>query len=134
MRKRNIALARAYLAFYILFVFMAAIPPLLVFKFSGAFSIVLIVFAVLLLAGVIASNVFYDIKKDNLFYLTGIISYGLFDVFVVFGLILEIVYAINNEPATYAFIVAILSIVAMGLISLFVGFGMYRLKHPVEEI
>ena len=88
----------------------------------------------LLLAGVIASNVFYDIKKDNLFYLTGIISYGLFDVFVVFGLILEIVYAINNEPATYAFIVAILSIVAMGLISLFVGFGMYRLKHPVEEI
>ena len=133
MRKRNIAMARAYLAFYILFVFAAFVPAFLLMKFSGVLTVVMVVLAFLMLGGVIASNVFYDKNQEKAFYLSAIISYLAFDVYVLFGFILEIVYTGMGEPATYAWIISILSLLILGVINLFVALGMYRLKHPIEE-
>ncbi len=134
MRKRNISLARAYLAFYILFVFSAAIPVLLTFRFSITLSIVVLVVEFLCLAGVIVSNVFYDKKIEKVFYITGIASFGLFDLLILYGFVLELVYTIQGKPATYAWIISIASILIYALISFFVGFGMYRTKHPIEKV
>lgn len=133
MRKRHIAMARAYLAFYILFVFAAPIPAFLLTKFSNALTVVFIVIPCLMLGGVIASNVFYDKHMDKAFYLSGMISYLSFDILVLAGLIIEIIYTLNGEPAVYAWVISILSLLILGVIDLFVALGMYRLKHPLEE-
>ena len=134
MKKRNISLARSYLAFYIIFAFTAAIGPLLTIKFSPAFSIVLIVLDCLCLGGVIASNVFYDKNMNDAYYLSTYISFGVFDVLFLYGFILEIVFSAKGESAPYAWMINIISLLALAAINVFVIFGINKLKHPREEI
>ena len=134
MKKKNISLARAYLAFYIIFIFTAAIPVLLSFKIAPALSIVFIVLEALCLGGVITSNVFYDKGDNKKYYISSIASFGAFDVFFLYGFILEIVYSAQGQSASYAWMINIISLIALGLIDLFVAFGIERLVHPREEI
>ena len=134
MKKKNLSMARSYLAFYILIIFMGAIPPLLTFKFSLGFTIALIVIECLCLAGVICSHVFYNKEKYLPFYLCAGISFIIYDLITLYGFVLEIIYTSNGEPAPYAWTVSSLSIIIMGLVSFFVALGMYRIKHPVEKI
>ena len=134
MRKRNISMARAYLAFYILWAFAGAIAPMLCFKFSSALSIVLIILDVICLGGLIASHVFYNKNMNKLLYIFAISSVGLADLIILAGLIIEIAYTIQGSAATYAWVVSILSIIEFALISFFVGLGLYRVKHPKEKI
>ena len=134
MRKRNISMARAYLAFYILFAFSGAIAPLLCFKISGALSIILIVIDCLALGGLIASHVFYNKEMNKALYISAISSVAVFDLMILFGFILEIVYTIQGNSATYAWVMSIVSIIAFALISFFIGLGLYRVKHPKEKI
>ena len=134
MRKRTISMARAYLAFYILFVFSGAIAPVLAFKYSGALSIILIVLDFIALGGLIASNVFYNKENNKLLYIFAISSLSLFDAIIVLGFILELVFTIQGQSATYAWVMSVLSIIAFAIISFFIALGLYRVKHPKEKI
>ncbi|MCQ2087845.1 MAG: hypothetical protein MJZ37_07315 [Bacilli bacterium] len=134
MRKRNISLARAYLAFYILFVFTAGVPALLSFKISPVLSILVIVLALACLGGVITSHVFYNLNKNNQYYLSSLISFGAFDLLVIYSFILEVIYTGQGISAPYAWMVNIISIIANILIGIFLYIGIDRLRHPREAI
>ena len=134
MRKKSIGMARAYIGFYIWFAFGAGIPALLSFKFSSSLSIGILLGECLCLVGVICSHVFYNKNLNKPFYICGIASYTLFDAFVIYGLVLEIIFTGQGEPAPYAWMISIASLVLLAVFEVFVGLGMYRTKHPREIV
>ena len=134
MRKKNISLARAYLAFYILFAFTAGIPSLLSFKISPILSIIVVILECACLGGVITSHVFFNKDKKNEYYIASTASFGAFDLLFFFGFILEIVYTAQGEAAPYAWMINIISLIACAVIDIFVYFGIKRLKNPRKAI
>lgn len=115
---KNKALKRSYIFAYIMAFFGASIPAMLFVKMNHALAIVFFVFAILCLAGLIVSHVFYA-KDKEIFFLVGASAIGLFDLLNLVGLVVESIYSAQGKSSIYAWIIICLSIVSGALVTVF---------------
>ena len=101
--KKNKHLIRCYIGGYFLWLFGAILFPLLMIKFSGALAAVLFALSCVILGGLIASHVLYNVKRE-LYSIFSFVFHGLNCAFIFAGLIVEIIFAASGEGATYALI------------------------------
>ena len=103
--KKNKILYRCYVGGYFLWLFGAVLAPLLCVHISYGFAWTMFAVAVLALAGLITSHVFYN-KKREWYFLSSYIAHGVNAGLVLLGFILEMTYLGKGEMGLYAVIIS----------------------------
>lgn len=103
--KKNKVLYRCYVGGYFLWLFGALLAPLLCIRFSNAFAIVMLVLAILALAGLITSHVFYN-KKREWFVPASFAAHGLNAGLILFAFIVEMTFVAQGNLGLYAVIIS----------------------------
>ena len=134
MFKRSKLLSRIYIGLYIIWLFGCLIFSFLMAEYSVVLSIILIVLNLVVLAGIIVSNVYKNKNMKKEFILSSLISVGTLLLFVLIGFVLELVNTFRGQPATYARISLGISIVLIGIISIFVPRIIKKIKNNEEDI
>lgn len=117
--KKNRSLSRCYIASYLLWVFGVVLAALMFLKISVGLMIALIVVAVIILGGIIASHVLYNKQKMLLFLIFSFASHGLATIFILAAMIFELVLNAQGQGALYAMIMLIGCSVIYALVDVF---------------
>ena len=138
--KKNRALSRCYFGAYIVWLFGGILCPLVLNIHGAAISIVCVVIVVITLAALITSHVFYT-KLPKAYAPVSFVGHGLNSLLVVGAFVGELTNTLNGKPATYAWIIASISLVLIVLIDVFLIKGNIKFikllkkapKAPVVE-
>lgn len=101
--KKYKALNRCQIGGYLLWVFGVVLAPFMLIKFSGALVVVFSILSAFILGGEIAAHVLFS-KKRELFVPFSFASHGLGSLFVLTGLLIVVINAINGEIGIYGLI------------------------------
>jgi len=99
MKKHKI-LSRCYLSGYILWLFGTFLAAMMWIKYSVAATWVFAILALIGLAGIIVSRVFYEVKRD-LYPIVSFAGFGLSTLIEIIGFILAMVNIGSGAPAIY---------------------------------
>lgn len=116
--KKNRALSRCYFGAYIVWLFGGILCPMVLNIHGAAISIVCVVIVVIALAALITSHVFYT-KLPKAYAPVSFLGHGLNSLLVVGAFVGELMNTLNGKPATYAWIIASISLVLTILIDVF---------------
>ena len=116
--KKYRGLFRCQLGGYAVWLFGVLFMPFMFIKFSVVPVIILAVFAALILAAEILAHVFF-VKKRELYVPISFAGHGAAALFVLVGLIFEIILAASGELGLYALIIFIACTLSYMLIGYF---------------
>lgn len=103
--KKNRVLSRCYLGGYFLWLFGVMLLPLLCIYVNNVFALIMLIIALLDLATIIVSRVFYA-KKRELFPLLSLIGHGVGLACVLASFIFEISLTASGKMGLYAIVIA----------------------------
>ena len=132
--KKYKALSRAYLLSYFIIIFCGVLFGFLFTKVNVGLALALIILAVLDLAALIVSRVFFS-KHYLVFLYVGVVALGIMNVSVLGSFIIELIYTIQGFPAPYAWMVASVSLVLTAVVDLFyiLAIRKIHIKKLIEQ-
>ena len=126
--KKYKSLTRIFLLSYLVIIFCGVLFGLLLTKASVGLAIALIILAVLDFAALIVVRFLFE-KHYNIYFSISVGAIGYMNLSVLGAFIIELIYTIQGNPAPYAWMVSIVSILLTAVIDIFFVLNIRKIHH-----
>ena len=132
--KRYKALSRVMFAGYLLAIFAGVLFGLMLTRYNAALSIVFMALSVLDLAALIVAKHLF-VKSYRSFFIISVAALAYLNIVVIGLFIIECALTAQGLPASYAWMIASISLVLLALVDIFYPLSINKIYHKklIEE-
>lgn len=126
--KKYKALSRIFLLSYLILIFCGILFGFLLTKFSVPLAIVFIALAVADFAALIVAKHLFN-KHYNVYFTMSVICLGYMNLSVLGSFLLEVIFTAQGNPAPYAWMISIISILLTVVVDVFFVLSIKKIHH-----